>query len=116
MVIAKFDCTANDEPNHAKLAVHGYPTLYFVTATGDGAHVLLRASSRRGQDLICWPVAGAFRWPGSICTLGFICKTHPLPTPLSPRNLPLRDRLQGEPAGTHPAHDPLLSLQCQPLF
>ena len=37
MVVAKFDATANDEPNHPKLPVHGYPTLYFVTATGDGA-------------------------------------------------------------------------------
>lgn len=83
MVIAKFDCTANDEPNHAKLAVHGYPTLYFVTATDDGAHVLLGASSRLGQGLICLPDAGALWRSGSISTLGFICKTHPLPTPLS---------------------------------
>jgi protein disulfide isomerase len=35
VVLAKFDCTTNDEPSHAKLVVHGYPTMYFVTATGD---------------------------------------------------------------------------------
>lgn len=37
VVLAKFDATANDEPSHPKLEVQGYPTLYFVTATGEGA-------------------------------------------------------------------------------
>ena len=33
--MAKFDATANDIPS-PKIQVRGYPTLYFVTAKGDG--------------------------------------------------------------------------------
>ena len=36
VVIAQFDATANDAPANPKLSVRGFPTLYFVTAKGDG--------------------------------------------------------------------------------
>ena len=35
-MIAQFDATANDAPANPKLSVRGFPTLYFVTAKGDG--------------------------------------------------------------------------------
>lgn len=36
MVLAKMDATANDIPS-PKITVRGYPTLFFITAKGDGA-------------------------------------------------------------------------------
>lgn len=41
VVMAKFDATANDSPEDPKLYVRGYPTLYFVTAQGNGQFFLL---------------------------------------------------------------------------
>lgn len=36
VVIATYDCTTNEEPSDPKLSVNGYPTTYFLSASGKG--------------------------------------------------------------------------------
>jgi len=36
VVIATYDCTTNEEPSDPKLSVNGYPTTYFLSASGEG--------------------------------------------------------------------------------